>query len=209
MTVDPNAEHDNHAPDELVGERILVRRLEPADADALWQAIDSSREHLAAWMVWTASYRSVQDALDWIDHASAAWDANGDRQAGIFLAGREARLLGGIGLHLLPRGLRSYEIGYWLRQDAQGRGYAREAVQLVTRLAFGPLAANRVAIRVEPGNLRSRRVAESLGFVVEGTARRAAVGGQGQAVDVIVHSLIPEEFERLPWAAGQDLASNA
>ena len=209
MTVDLHAQQHNHAPDQLVGERVVVRRLEPADAEALWRAIDSSRDHLAAWMVWTASYRSVQDALDWIEHASAAWDANGSREAGILLAGPEPRLLGGIGLHLLPRGVRSYEIGYWLRQDAQGHGYVREAVQLVTRLAFGPLAANRVAIRVEPGNLRSRRVAESLGFVVEGTARRGAVGGQGQAVDVIVHSLIPEEFERLPWAAGQESGRTA
>src|SRR5919202_7045196 len=99
MTIDLHAQQPEPAPDELVGDRIVVRRLEPSDAEDLWQAIDSSREHLASWMVWTSSYRSVQDALDWIEHASAAWDANGDRQSGILLAGPQPRLLGGIGLH--------------------------------------------------------------------------------------------------------------
>jgi RimJ/RimL family protein N-acetyltransferase len=41
---------------------------------------------------------------------------------------------------------------------------------------------------------------EALGFVPEGIARRAAIGGNGEAVDVLVHSLIPDEFRRLGWA---------
>jgi hypothetical protein len=40
------------APEELVGDRVVVRPFRAVDTEALWQAIDSSREHLTPWMGW-------------------------------------------------------------------------------------------------------------------------------------------------------------
>jgi RimJ/RimL family protein N-acetyltransferase len=113
----------------------------------------------------------------------------------------EQLLLGGIGLHPLPRSVRAFEVGYWLRQIAEGHGYVNEAVRLVARLAFGPLQASRLAIRVEPHNIRSRRVAERLGFQVEGIARKAAIGAAGEPVDVLMHALTRDDLPSLAWAS--------
>ena len=56
---------------------------------------------------------------------------------------------------------------------ATGHGYAREAVALLSRLAFDTLGANRVEIRCDAENTASRRVAEASGYTVQ---PRGAVG---------------------------------
>ena len=185
-------------PEALVGERVLIRRPRQEDAQALWEAVDASRGHIGRWMAWTRFYASVQDAHAYIARVEATWDPHGERQMLIF--DRENQhLLGGIGLHALPRSVRAFEIGYWLTQDAQGHGYVREAAQLVTRLAFGPLNASRVAIRVEPRNVRSRRVAENLGFQIEGIARKAGIGPEGEPVDLVMHALTRDDLPGVAW----------
>ena len=186
-------------PEDLLGERVVVRRPRWADAEALWQAVDSSRAHIGRWMAWPRHYTSLDNAFDFVARRNAAWDPRGERQMLIFER-HDQRLLGGIGLNPLPRSVRAFEVGYWLRQDAEGRGYMRESVQLVTRLAFGPLQASRVAIRVHPENLRSRRVAEGLGFQVEGIARKAGIGADGEPVDLVMHALTREDLPSIAWA---------
>jgi RimJ/RimL family protein N-acetyltransferase len=84
-------------------------------------------------------------------------------------------------------------------EDAQGHGYVREAVQLLTRFAFGPLQASRIAIRVDPDNFRSRHVAERLGFQVEGIARKAGIGANGEPVDLVMHAVTRDDLPNLDW----------
>jgi ribosomal-protein-serine acetyltransferase len=99
-------------PEELVGERVLIRRPRPEDAQALWEAVDASRDHIGSWMPWPRFYTSVQNAYDFIGRAEAAWDPLGERQTLIFER-QTQRLLGGIGLMPLPRSVRTFEVGYW------------------------------------------------------------------------------------------------
>lgn len=87
-----------------------------------------------------------------------------------------------------------------LRPSSEDRkGYITETVQLLTRLAFDRLGASRVDIYVDPRNVRSRRVPERLGFVLEGTLRRFRAGVGGHAEDRHVFALIRDDYLRLPW----------
>ncbi|MEJ7654548.1 MAG: GNAT family protein, partial [Chloroflexia bacterium] len=61
------------------------------------------------------------------------------------------------------------------------------------------LDANRVEIRMNSENVRSRNVAERLGFVYEGTLRNAVTNADGAPRDGCVYSLIPEDFAALGW----------
>ncbi|HYM68609.1 MAG TPA: GNAT family N-acetyltransferase [bacterium] len=190
-------------PEELHGPRVLVRPLRPEDAPETWAAIEESREHLAAWLPWVDQLRSPDDERAVIAHMRARWVLREDLTVGIF--DRETgRLLGGTGLHRINWSVRAFEVGYWVRLSAQGRGYVTEAVQLVTRLAFETLSANRVEIRVDPRNVRSRRIPERLGFVLEGTLRRSALDASGTPSDRLVFALVREDYARLPWTATDD-----
>jgi RimJ/RimL family protein N-acetyltransferase len=79
----------------------------------------------------------------------------------------------------------------------------REGVAVMTKLAFETLAANRVEIRCDSRNDRSRRVAEGSGFTFEGRYRRDSLTPDGLLRDTLVFSMLREEYEaQLPaWHA--------
>jgi [ribosomal protein S5]-alanine N-acetyltransferase len=64
-------------------------------------------------------------------------------------------------------GRNEIEVGYNLRRDLWGNGYATEAAQACTEYAFRELGAVRVISMIRPENLRSIRVAEKNGMVCE------------------------------------------
>jgi RimJ/RimL family protein N-acetyltransferase len=186
-------------PDQLVGDRVIVRPWSEDDSRGLWEAIDGSRDHLAPWMPWLQAHNNPDDALEYTRRARARWLLREDLAVAI-VERASGRIVGGSGMHRINWRSRLFEIGYWVSQDAEGRGYATESVQLLTRIAFDDLDANRVEIRMDVANARSRRVAERLGFVLEGTLRRALPGVDGEPVDVHVFGLLPDEYRALPWA---------
>ena len=187
-------------PEELHGPRVLVRPLRADDAPATWAAIEESREHLAAWLPWVSNLRSPDDERVAIAHMRVRWVLREDLTVGIFDRG-SGRLLGGTGLHRINWAVRAFEIGYWVRVSAQGQGYVTEAVQLMTRLAFETLSANRVEIRVDPRNERSRRIPERLGFVLEGTLRCCVLDAAGNPSDRLIFALVPGDYAKLAWVA--------
>jgi RimJ/RimL family protein N-acetyltransferase len=71
------------------------------------------------------------------------------------------------GLHRI--GSPGPEIGIWIKEQAQGIGYGREAVAAVIAWAVRALAVTSFEYPVVVENWRSRRVAESLGGVLAGT----------------------------------------
>lgn len=187
-------------PEQLDGPRVRVRPYRSDDAQALWEAVDESREHLGPWLPWVNSYASADDARVTIARMQAEWLLREDLPLGVFdLA--SGGLLGGSGLHRINWTIRTFEIGYWLRRTAEGHGYMAEAVQLLTRMAFDTLAANRVEIRMDARNARSEQIPKRLGFVLEGTLRNNTPDAEGQPRDTHMYALIPDDYRRLDWAS--------
>ena len=186
-------------PDRLEGERVVVRPWDEADADGLWDATDHSREHLGPWMNWIAWNRNPDDSMQYIRRSRARWLLREELAVAI-VERATGRIVGGSGIHRPDWTHRLFEIGYWLRADAVGRGYASETVQLLARMAFDDLDANRVQLRIDPRNVPSLRLAERLGFVLEGTLRRSLPAPGGELADMHVLALLPEEYRLLPWA---------
>lgn len=60
--------------------------------------------------------------------------------------------------------LKKAEIGYWLRQDYQGRGIMSLAVRAIMDIAKNTYGMEVVDIKAGEHNIPSRRVAERLGF---------------------------------------------
>jgi RimJ/RimL family protein N-acetyltransferase len=189
-------------PEELVGDLVIVRHWAEEDADDLWDAIDNSREHLEAWMPWVDRYHNPDDALEYARRSHARWLLREDLAVAI-VEKATGQVVGGSGFHRTDWKFRLFEIGYWIRQDREGRGYVTETVKLLTRLAFDELDANRVELRIDTRNIRSLRVAERLGYVLEGTLRRKLPAPDGIPADMHVLALLPEEYRALPWATKQ------
>jgi RimJ/RimL family protein N-acetyltransferase len=188
-------------PERSEGIRIVVRPYDVEDAPALREAVEESRDRIRAWLPWWNEHRSLESTIDFCARVRARWITREDLAAGVFER-ESGRLLGGTGLHRINWAARAFEVGYWVRTSAEGKGYVTEAAAVVTRLAFETLSANRVEVRCDPRNARSKAVIERLGFVHEGTLRRQARATDGSMRDTHVYSMLREEYDRSaqPWA---------
>jgi [ribosomal protein S5]-alanine N-acetyltransferase len=159
----------------LIGPRVVLRPLEPADGDAWREVRRRNRAWLEPWepIPEPGSPDLLRDSSAFRARcASAARQRHLDtaHPLGIFL--HDGTLIGEINLSGIQRGpFQSAHVGYWIDQAHAGRGLVPEALVLVLRLAFEDLNLHRVEVAVVPRNQASRRVAEKLDLRDEGTAR--------------------------------------
>lgn len=80
------------------------------------------------------------------------------------------RLAGRIGC-INPEGWPGFEVGWTLKREFWGKGYATEAASRALEYAFNELDQPHVISLIQAENRASIRVAERLGETLEGTAR--------------------------------------
>lgn len=90
-------------------------------------------------------------------------------------------------------GARVTEVSYALAPHARGFGLAAEAVDGVAIALILEHGFQRVELRVAPGNVASRRVAEKAGFTYEGLLRNAGVV-RGARVDLELWSFVAADL---------------
>lgn len=105
----------------------------------------------------------------------------------------DGRLAGQVTIDNVVRGaLRAGYLGYWIDQEAAGRGVASLAVALVCDHAFGPVGLHRLEAVIRPENLPSQRLVERLGFQREGLRRRY-LDIDGDWRDHLAYALLAED----------------
>jgi ribosomal-protein-alanine N-acetyltransferase len=151
-----------------------IRPLESADLAALVEARIRNREFLTEWeptrdeSFFTPAGQARELALD-----DAAWRTATGFPFAILDAEVDDRLIGRVALANVVRGpWQNATLGYWIDQDAVGRGHASRAVRLALGYAFDHVGLHRVQPAIIPRNSASRRVAEKVGFRHEGRALR-------------------------------------
>jgi RimJ/RimL family protein N-acetyltransferase len=151
---------------------------------------------LHRWLTALPDPYTEQDAVDYVRTQAQAWVDGTERSFAITDAG-DGRLLGMIGLRdlsaLTAPGGGMGEVGYWVAAAERGRGVATRALRLVCRWGFDELRLGRIEWQAELGNDASRRAAEAVGFVVEGTTRRRLLH-RGHRVDGWLAALLPEDL---------------
>ncbi|MEN6372703.1 MAG: GNAT family protein [Armatimonadota bacterium] len=164
--------------------------LEPIHSKAVFDLVDRNREHLRRWFSWVDETQSEDDALATRKKQLHNFAKNGSMAAGIWHFGSLAGL---IGFH--THNAKCMEIGYWLSEEHQGKGLAISSCKQLIRYAFEDLHINRIEIRAEPGNSRSWAIPRRLGFTYEGTLRQASVSSDGSMADMMVFSLLKDEWD--------------
>jgi RimJ/RimL family protein N-acetyltransferase len=165
--------------------RLLLRCYEVADAPVLKTAIDANLEHLLPWIPWAVNEPS---SLEQIETRIAGFEKDfrtGPNWGfGIFLR-TEPTLIGGIGFHARI-GPRALEIGYWIDRRATQRGYATEATDALTRLAFTFPEIDRLEIRCDPRNTASVAIPRRLGYRHITTLEKHATMFPGEPRDTMI-----------------------
>lgn len=178
-------------PSQIETPRLRLRLPTPADAAALCDAVTASLPELKAWMAWANDAYGMDQAMAFCDRANAGGDAAAPPTEFALLITRKAdgAIVGGSGYPNILWQAPCFEIGYWLRTDCTGRGYATETAQALTRLAFDSLGAVRVEIHMDARNRRSWAVAERLGFTWEATLKGRRRDTAGRLEDTRIYAL--------------------
>ena len=150
-------------PDTLPAGPLRLERWRPDRVDEVLDAVRASLPDLQQWMPWAQTMPTREEQFQALANGEAAFDAGTDFN---YLV-RECdtgEMVGGSGLHRRI-GPNAIEIGYWVRSDRHGRGYATAAAGALTDAAFTHLAdVERVEIHMDRANLASARIPEKLGF---------------------------------------------
>lgn len=85
-----------------------------------------------------------------------------------------------------------WDVGYWCRPSARGRGVVPTALAAACRWAFAELGVVRVEWSAQAGNWASRRAAEKAGFRVEGVLR-GGLRHRGEVRDGWIGGLLPAD----------------
>jgi len=99
---------------------------------------------------------------------------------GHFVVSEDDDLAGVININEVVRGsFCSGYLGYYALAPYQGRGYMREGLKAVIRMAFGEYALHRLEANIQPDNVRSIGLVRAAGFRREGySPRYLKVGGR-------------------------------
>lgn len=157
-------------PDQFESERLLIRAPRREDAVHSYEAIKHSIESLRPWMPFAQKKPDLKQIEANLIEAAADFQLRKDLRLHFFQK-ETGEFIGSSGLHRIDWEVRKFEIGYWVDNRFEGKGYVTEAVDRITRFAFEELGANRVEIKCDPDNVRSRAVAERLNFKLEGILR--------------------------------------
>ncbi len=160
-------------PMPIITPRLILRPITTGDGQAIHDAKKETWCQLYQWMPWTKD--GIKTAEE--DEVTARTQhAKFILREDIMMLGTEKETNKAVvftGLHRFDWESRNFEIGYWVRETAQGNGYATESTNALIRYAFKELNANRVAITHAEDNNKSARVIEKLGFEKEAVRKLA------------------------------------
>jgi [ribosomal protein S5]-alanine N-acetyltransferase len=118
-----------------------------------------------------------------------------DRDEGMLLiVTPDDEIVGEIEFFPITNYLVGYELSYLLfGQEHAGKGYATDAVRLLTKYLFARLRINRLQLNIHPDNKASRRVATKAGYTLEGLMRGCWFHG-GRYHDLEIWSILRAEL---------------
>jgi [ribosomal protein S5]-alanine N-acetyltransferase len=181
-------------PFRSAGERVLLRSPERGDYEDWASLRGRSRDFLAPWEPsWPVDALSRASFRARIARYAEDWRT--DQAYNLFIFTHDERLIGGVGLSNLRRGVsETASLGYWIGEPFSRQGYMTAALPLVLSFAFDRLRLHRIEAACLPNNAPSRALLVRAGFRQEGYARQyLCIKGRWQ--DHLLFAVLREDWE--------------
>lgn len=159
------------ATPEIIGERLILRIPDTSDktAQIFLDAVNRNRSVIREWFSWVDNVTNFAHAKESLERINAKF--KNKRNAQYFMYEKENGDFCGMCSFMRYYPLhRRGEIAYWLDNRKQGKGYMSEAISLLENDLFNR-GVNRISLHIDTGNEPSEKMAERLGYTLEGTLR--------------------------------------
>ena len=171
----------------LSGERVVLRALEPEDADALWRWHNDPV--VMRWM-----HDPYPSSLAQVRKELAERAPDGHASLTLMVEDGAGRTIGIVALHGAEPESGAAKLDIYLgEKNSWGQGFATDVMRTVCRYGFDKMRLHRIELSVADGNDAARRVYDKVGFVVEGR-RREAFWRDGAWSDETVMGLLVGEL---------------
>jgi len=174
----------------VVDEHILLRTYTLEDASALFNAINASRSHLNPWLHWVGNTTRPEHSHQFIEQSLHQLNMQEALALGIFYDGV---IIGGIGMHDWHQSTKRAQAGYWISKEYERKGIVTKCMDCFISFLFEKIGLNKIELHFVPANKRSAKVAERLGFKIEGIIRQSVIHN-GMPEDMIVTGLLKGEW---------------
>jgi len=174
----------------IAGHPIVVRRAEPADAEAIHSTFSGPKVIAGTLQLPYPSIEMWRKRLNELSPTDF-----------LLVAAINGDVVGNLGLHEAGKSARRRHvgsIGMCVRDDSQGRGVGTALMKAGIELADGWLNYQRLELNVYTDNLAAQALYRKFGFVIEGTYRAYAFR-DGQYVDSYAMARLHPSFQ-LPAA---------
>ncbi|WP_062076660.1 GNAT family N-acetyltransferase [Demequina globuliformis] len=150
--------------------QVLLRPLAMQDVPELSKLLTLQANYLQPWEPERAPSYFTEDGQRELARTAIAAREAGTR-APFVICSDSGAIVGVLNLSGIVRGaLQSCALGYWVRSELTGRGYATSAVAQAVDFAFDELHLHRVQAETLPENIASQRVLAHNGFRQYGMA---------------------------------------
>ncbi len=149
-----------------MGTRICLSKNEEANAEEMFQIIETNREQLAEFLPWPDKIRTVLDQQNYIKMTNESWKQKALFDFGIYTLS-DQKFIGNVGVHSIDWRNSRCELGYWIVKKFEHQGLISEAVQLLEKECF-KMGFHRIEIRCSSRNEKSALVALRNNFTLEG-----------------------------------------
>ena len=162
--------------EKLAGEHIYLQKPEVSFefANKMFLVVDANRDIITPWLEWALPNitKSAEDDFVFAYDADKAWK-NGERFEYPIYDINNDEFLGVIGVIRSGKEKNlAFELGYWLKKDAWGKGYMQEAIKLIENELFAQ-GVVRITIRADVENKKSNNTAKKAGYTFEGTLKKS------------------------------------
>lgn len=180
----------DYFPDEIEGERIVLRRNSIHRVDEMYAKVCEERGRLREYLPWVDKTQKLQDEIEFIEFTHQWWQAMEAFEYSYFRKS-DGAYLGHGGAHTIDWQNERLELGYLVWQPFEGQGYVSDLVRTLEKTAFGR-GFYRVEIRCDPKNIRSADVARRMGYRQEGHLRGHCVEG-GRRRDTLLFAKLRDD----------------
>ncbi len=156
-------------------ENLILKMLEKSEVGLLIDFLKRNAEEFSRYEVrWPENYLTRDYQKVFIEGCKKQFLKGDAYRYYLFEKHGDGSIVGCVGLNGINLGEeKSAKIFYKLDREAMGKGYAVEACECILREARRELKLHRIEADICPGNDRSMRTAERLGFEYEGMAKSA------------------------------------
>ncbi|KAB1157780.1 GNAT family N-acetyltransferase [Flavobacterium luteum] len=157
---------------------------------SIFDMVDMNRTHLRQWLPFVDSMQTIAFADNFV---KGTMKRNIERSEYAFVIIENEITIGRIGVYKIDTQNKIGEIGYWIVEDAQGKGIVSKSCKAVIDFCFSVLELNRIEIKCGIENLKSRTIPERLNFKHEGIIRQGELL-YGNFIDLNLYSLLKADI---------------